>query len=1101
MTENYKILIYRLDKFIQRFYMLRLFKGLLIYLLSAVLFWSFISFLEYFGYYDTRIRFFLFIIFVLFNGLIITSLVVKPLFFYLKFYSRDHARAAKILGSFFQDHLDEHIISTLQLHQRIGLNVKDQDLLIAAIEQKSNQLLTYPFLEAINFGKVFILFVYFVFILGIFLSGWFFFPSIFKYPGERILNYKMVYEKPRPFEIVFHNSFPLKVQKDESLMLLISTQGDIIPEEIIFVGNGIIREMKAKGRNSFSYTIPRIENDFQFFLDAAGFRFGPYTIQTYPYAEFTQIYVRLKYPNYTSIPEEEYHHLQDFEVIKGTEFHLNVKALNTQNLWLIGANDSIRFEGDPNEFTLSFKPEVSGEYRLRAYIDTLPDFKEIVFDIYLIEDVFPLINIVEVKNQYLPGFSFFKGVITDDFGFSGLKFSLSIHHPGDEAYSSNNILDLDFVRGLNSQAFLFEFNFNAYDIQPGHKVMYHFRVYDNDGLNGPKFTQSQELYFVVPTLTEMIEKKIQLEQEVESRLQSGKGDNERLLTDLENLRIQLTNQQMLSWEQRTTFLDLLRKIEDRDNQLKDLKNKAQQESFMQGLSEGNDPLIHEKLERIQSIFQPFDDPSFSELMKRIEKELEKLKREDFFQLLDNMTNQAELQEFTYNRALELWKQLQLENMFSDAINLLNQIKDEQGGLRDLPEKDFKRDSIVEKQNHIQQEFDFFKNIMKDINAKNEDLVKPFSIDNYEKEMMRIDRLLDSIQSTSNFSDIRSLQQSSFSEMNDLVQKMKLNMQAMKKQNLAEDIRSLRIILDNLLRTSFKQEALMLRLRQVSVQDPLYVGLLREQNRLRDDLNLIEDSLLALSRRQQQIHSIVHKELQEIHMNMKKSLEEMGERRKFNAGSRQQFVMMHLNNLALLLNESMQRMEQEMAMGGVGVSAMEDGSPMSSLREQQEGLNERLRQLQQGHKGEEGQSAGTANGKQSEQLARLAAEQEYIRKKLKDFTDGLRKNNQANPELEKLFQEMERIELDVVSRNINAQTLLRQERIVTRLLKHERAQLLQEQEEKRVGEAAKNYPLSNPDRFLEYNRNRTREAEMLRNLPPALQRHYKALVEKYFLNVD
>jgi hypothetical protein len=149
---------------------------------------------------------------------------------------------------------------------------------------------------------------------------------------------------------------------------------------------------------------------------------------------------------------------------------------------------------------------------------------------------------------------------------------------------------------------------------------------------------------------------------------------------------------------------------------------------------------------------------------------------------------------------------------------------------------------------------------------------------------------------------------------------------------------------------------------------------------------------------------------------------------------------------------------------------------------------------QGESGEQGMSM-------SEQLARMAAEQEAIRNRLNEIAGELRKDGQDTRELEQTMREMERTELDIVTNNISRQTQLRQQRILTRLLEHERAYLEREKEERRVGETAKTYDLSNPEDFFEYNRIKNRGIEMLRSLPPGFNPYYKNLVELYFLNVE
>lgn len=140
--------------------------------------------------------------------------------------------------------------------------------------------------------------------------------------------------------------------------------------------------------------------------------------------------------------------------------------------------------------------------------------------------------------------------------------------------------------------------------------------------------------------------------------------------------------------------------------------------------------------------------------------------------------------------------------------------------------------------------------------------------------------------------------------------------------------------------------------------------------------------------------------------------------------------------------------------------------------------------------------------ESEAMARMAAEQEAIRRELQKLADELMQQGVGDrEELMELQRDMERSELDMVRKQIGRQTINRQERILTRLLEHERAELEREMEERRVGNTAKSYDLSNPESFFEYNRIRNRELEMLQSLPPGLKPFYRSLVESYFLNVQ
>ena len=177
-----------------------------------------------------------------------------------------------------------------------------------------------------------------------------------------------------------------------------------------------------------------------------------------------------------------------------------------------------------------------------------------------------------------------------------------------------------------------------------------------------------------------------------------------------------------------------------------------------------------------------------------------------------------------------------------------------------------------------------------------------------------------------------------------------------------------------------------------------------------------------------------------------------------------------------------------------------GEPsFNNTREMQEALNKMLEQMQGGQTPQRGDSGNQMS--ESEAFARMAAEQERIRREIQRLRENaIRDGLGDGSELLEMQRMMEQTELELVRKQINSQMIFRQQQILTRLLEHERAEQLQEEEERRVGNTAKNYELSNPEQIFEYNRIRGDELELLRRLPPGMNPWYRNLVEKYILGL-
>jgi len=353
-------------------------------------------------------------------------------------------------------------------------------------------------------------------------------------------------------------------------------------------------------------------------------------------------------------------------------------------------------------------------------------------------------------------------------------------------------------------------------------------------------------------------------------------------------------------------------------------------------------------------------------------------------------------------------------------------------------------------------------------------------------------------------------------MDQLSQKMKQEQQEQEQEQVEEDMNALRALLENLIRFSLNQEGLMEELKTMDVNNPRYTKLSQRQRELKDDAKVLEDSLFALSKRVVQISSVVNTEIATINDNISKSIAHLQDRIVPQARSEQQYVMTSVNNLALLLTEALEQMQQQMQqmksqMPGSG-SCKKPGSGKPSpsaqkMRQMQQQLNEQMKALkkkmegQQKGEGKDGKKSGEGSG-MSEELARMAAQQEALRNELQQLSNQENKDGQGSlGNLEKLAKQMEETEKDLVNRKITAETLRRQEEILTRLLESENAEREREQDEKRQSNEANDNMLRSPGQFEEYKKLKMKEVELLKTIPPGLNAFYKNLVNYYFQTLE
>ena len=78
---------------------------------------------------------------------------------------------------------------------------------------------------------------------------------------------------------------------------------------------------------------------------------------------------------------------------------------------------------------------------------------------------------------------------------------------------------------------------------------------------------------------------------------------------------------------------------------------------------------------------------------------------------------------------------------------------------------------------------------------------------------------------------------------------------------------------------------------------------------------------------------------------------------------------------------------------------------------------------------------------------------------------------------------------------------RRKEILDKMLDYEKAEKQKEMDEQRQSNEAKSQEQSNPNGFLEYNKQKQKEEELLRTLPPAMSPFYKNKVNTYFNGVE
>src|SRR5262245_6565910 len=150
---NYEILLGKLDEFIRKYYKNQLIRGAIYTFTALLAAWIVFTSLEYFGHFSTTVRTILFWTFISVALVSLWKGVIIPLsHLYRMGKIISHEQAADIIGRHFSN-VQDKLLNTLQLKAESDRMGQSSALLIAGIEQKTEELKPIPFTSAIDLRK------------------------------------------------------------------------------------------------------------------------------------------------------------------------------------------------------------------------------------------------------------------------------------------------------------------------------------------------------------------------------------------------------------------------------------------------------------------------------------------------------------------------------------------------------------------------------------------------------------------------------------------------------------------------------------------------------------------------------------------------------------------------------------------------------------------------------------------------------------------------------------------------------------------------------------------------------------------------------------
>ena len=398
MTENFNILVNKLNSFKRKYYTFKLLKGLVLTVFFLLAVFTAFSTIEYFVYLSAEVRKIVFFGFLIFALLLIVQFIGIPLLKLVHILKPiDLESSSNLIQKHFSE-IKDKLLNIIELANSSD-NQYSEDIVLASIDQKIDELKIFNFNEAVQYKNIRLVAIYLMVSVLISFAIVLVNKNVFTDSTHRLVHYNTTFVKPAPFTFTLKNT-ELKAKKGDSFTIKVEAAGDEIPQ-IVYInieGNNYL--MKSLSVGSFEFEMASVINSVQFYFTDLKFDSDIYKLQLLPKPGITQFISSVYPPAYTGEQDHVYENIGDLQVPNGTKIEWNFAGIDVDSLCLI-MHDSTKISASSanNSFIAESKFYKSTSYNVFIQNKVTEPELALSYSIEVIPDLFPEIQVNQINDS------------------------------------------------------------------------------------------------------------------------------------------------------------------------------------------------------------------------------------------------------------------------------------------------------------------------------------------------------------------------------------------------------------------------------------------------------------------------------------------------------------------------------------------------------------------------------------------------------------------------------------------------------------------------------------------------------------------------------
>jgi hypothetical protein len=1082
--------------------------------LFVIFIFAFVGILEMEFYFpsSTRAKIFFGVV-----GISLLSFLIYVLPALLKFLgmirSRSYFELADEVGKKYPQ-IGDKLLDALQIYeQRYNRSAYySEELIESAFVQLGSEVLKYNWDRVDSSASrknISVLFSFLmIFAIALFLS-----PSL-RSSYIRILNYNYKFIKPSDYIIKVEPGDTI-VAKGSSVKIKVyirpQRQGIVEPSEVeIWMSQAGLKEFEVrkvkKNNGKFEDEFFNLRSSLEYFVKFKDVKSEKFRIDVIDRPIVKLLKVKLVYPEYTGFePQYLDDNAGDITAIAGTVANFEILANKELDSAKIVFDEfspvNLEISGERAKGKVKLMRNANYHIELLSK-DGLRSEQPVQYRINVIPDEYPRVEILKPGKSIDIGRDMnlvINAKITDDFGFTKLRLayrlSFSRYVRPREEFS---YVEIPIDKRLKEQEVIYVWDLSELELSPDDVVSYYLEVFDNDVVSGPKSART-EIYTVrFPSLHEILAQVEQMQSEIYQEMSDIFEMAKKLRKEMDEINKEVKKGNFKAdWQRQQKIQNIAKQYDELRNKIKETGQKLQE--LVQKMEENRllSPETLEKYLELQKLLSQLDIPELKELLKRFEQALQNIDPDMLRQALEKFQFSEENFRKSIERTLNLLKRIQVEQKLNEILKQVEQAVGRQEDLRKRtaqvnPEDKGKLRGLSDEQKSLSEEIKQIEKSLEDLKERMKEFPEEMPIDSLEKILnelrdKKVEQMPEKIGERLVAGDLRKAMQMQFEFSQSLMQ-MQSDIQSLQQQLMQNQqrqiISQMQKVQRDLLNLSKGQEDVKRETMSSSQGSSKLQDLARQQMDLLSGLNSVANSLIELSQKTFAITPDMGREIGSALMNMNRAIESLSARDNSSASRFQTEAMSSLNRAVIQLGNAMQALMQGGAGGGLQFLLQQ----LNQLAMQQLGLNQATQELLQ-----------KLSLQQQAEMARLAAQQELIRKSLQELMKEAEISGNRGKilgDLNKIAEEMKEVVSDLESNNLTEETIRKQDRILSRLLDAQRSIHERDFEKRRESRPGQDIVRESPPELnLQEDRDKIFQ-ELLKAIREGYHRDYEVLIKKY-----